>query len=72
MDSSLKNLKNRILHLFNNNNKKKRCEDFFFLSPTVKLVYYVRGQFAAFLAFNATDQRHIIILLFETLLFWFL
>ena len=31
----------------------------------------VRGRFPAFLAFKATDQRHIIILLFETLQFWF-
>ena len=33
---------------------------------TVLLVKNVRGQFAAFLAFKATDQRHIVILLFET------
>ena len=39
---------------------------------TVKRVKNVRGQFAAFLAFKATDQRHIINLLFETLQFWFL
>ena len=31
-----------------------------------------RGNFAAFLAFKATDQRHIIILLFETLQLCFL
>ena len=43
-----------------------------FLMPTVKPVYYVRGQFAAFLAFNAENQRLIIILLFETLQFRFL
>ena len=39
---------------------------------TVKPVYYVRGQFAAFLAFKAENQRPIIILLFETLQFRFL
>ena len=39
---------------------------------TVKPVKNVRGRFPAFLAFKATDQRHIIILLFETLQFWFL
>ena len=38
---------------------------------TVLPVKNVRGQFAAFLSFKATDQRHIIILLFETLQFWF-
>ena len=39
---------------------------------TVKPVYCVRGQFAAFLAFKAKNQRPIIILLFETLQFRFL
>ena len=31
----------------------------------------VRGHFATFLAFKAENQRHIIILLFETLQLWF-
>ena len=31
----------------------------------------VRGHFAAFLAFKTKNQRHIIILLFETLQLWF-
>ena len=39
---------------------------------TVKPVYCVRGQFAAFLTFKAKNQRPIIILLFETLQFRFL
>ena len=39
---------------------------------TAKPVYYVRSQFAAFLAFKAKNQRHIFILVFETLQFRFL
>ena len=39
---------------------------------TVLPVKNVRGRFPAFVAFKATDQRHIITLLFETLKFWFL
>ena len=39
---------------------------------TVKPVYYVRVQFAAFIVFKAKNQRLIIILLFETLQFRFL
>ena len=31
----------------------------------------VRGHFAAFVAFKTKNQCHIIILLFETLQFWF-
>ena len=42
------------------------------LEVWLKVVFVVCGQFAAFLAFRATDQSHIITLLFETLQFWFL
>ena len=38
---------------------------------TVKTMENVRGHFAAFLAFKTKNQRHIIILLFETLQLWF-
>ena len=38
---------------------------------TVKTMDNVRSHFAAFLAFKTKNQRHIIILLFETLQFWF-
>ena len=38
---------------------------------TVKTMDNVRGHFAAFVAFKTKNQCHIIILLFETLQFWF-
>ena len=45
--------------------------DLLHTTSTVLPTKNVRGRFPAFLAFKATDQRHIIILLFETLQFWF-
>ena len=38
---------------------------------TVKTMDNVRGHFAAFVTFKTKNQCHIIILLFETLQFWF-
>ena len=38
---------------------------------TVKTMDNVHSHFAAFLAFKTKNQRHIVILLFETLQFWF-
>ena len=38
---------------------------------TVKTMDNVRGHFAAFVAYKTKNHCHIIILLFETLQFWF-
>ena len=40
-------------------------------NTTVKTMENVCGHFAGFLAFKTKNQRHIIILLFETLQLWF-
>ena len=40
-------------------------------TATVKTMDNVRGHFAAFVAFKTKNHCHIIILLFETLQFWF-
>ena len=60
--------------------RRKKNADFGCLCPKLVLFFTtvipaknVRGQFAAFLAFTATDQRYTSLFsLFETLQFWFL
>ena len=66
MDAHLPNLKFSLSNI-----KIDNASHAFSAAITVKPVYCVRGQFAAFLAFKAKNQRPIIILLFETLQFRF-